>query len=73
MPQPGNVSTHVFTMSMAMLHLTAFLFLAAPTPMMAVVFVCVVETGRPPNVEMSRQTTAAKLAEKPWCFSRRRT
>ena len=37
----------------------------APTPMMALVLVCVVETGMPVTEESSRQPAAARSAEKP--------
>ena len=53
-------------MSMAMLHLTALRLRAAPTPMMAVVLVWVVETGRPPKVATARLTQVDRLAAKPW-------
>ena len=65
-PHPGNVSTHVFTISIAIPHFTALFRFAAPTPMMAVVFVCVVETGKPAKVESIRQKNVATLAANPW-------
>ena len=34
--------------------------------MMAVVFVCVVETGKPAKVESIRQKNVATLAANPW-------
>lgn len=51
MPHPGKVSTQVFTISMAIDHFTDLGLFAAPTPMMAVVLVCVVETGKPRRCE----------------------
>ena len=41
-------------------------FFAAPTPMMAVVLVCVVETGKPPKVASIRLTNVERLAANPW-------
>ena len=55
-PQHGKVSTHVSTSSFTVDQLTRRTLLAAPTPMMAVVFVCVVLTGTPATDEISRQT-----------------
>ena len=64
-PHPGNVNTHVKTSSLTIFQFTLLILLAAPTPMMAVVFVCVVLTGIPVSEENSRQRVAAKSAEKP--------
>ena len=44
----GMVSTHAQTMLPATPHLTADSRRVAPTPTMAPVMVCVVETGMPP-------------------------
>lgn len=41
----------------------------APTPMMAVVFVWVVETGIPNTEDKNKQIAAVTSAEKPWYFS----
>ena len=65
MPHPGKVSTHVFTISMAIDHFTDLGLFAAPTPMMAVVLVCVVETGKPPKVASIRLTNVERLAANP--------
>ena len=43
----------------------------APTPMMALVLVCVVETGMPSTVITSRHSALDRSAEKPWYFSSR--
>ena len=43
--------------------------MTAPTPMMAVVLACVVDTGIPNSELKSRDTEAARSAEKPWYFS----
>lgn len=70
MPHSGNVQIHVRTMLPAMSHLTARRRFAAPTPMMAVVFVCVVETGMPVSDANSRHSPAASEAANPWYFSK---
>ena len=40
--------------------------LTAPTPMMALVLVWVVDTGMPSRLEYSRQSAPARSAQKPW-------
>ena len=64
-PQPGNVMTQVITMSLTTLKLMADRRFTAPTPMMAVVFVCVVLTGIPKMENPRRQAAPAISAEKP--------
>ena len=71
MPQPGNVMTQVITMSLTTLKLMADRRFTAPTPIMAVVFVCVVLTGIPKMENPRRQAAPAISAEKPWDFSSR--
>ena len=61
-PQPGNVNTHVSTMSRTTPKLMALMRLTAPTPMMALVLVCVVETGIPNTLESSRQNAAERCS-----------
>ena len=46
-PQPGKVNTQVSIMSRTTPKLMAERRRTAPTPMMALVLVCVVETGMP--------------------------
>ena len=41
----------------------------APTPIMAVVFTCVVLTGKPKIVDKNKQIELAKSAEAPWYVS----
>ena len=62
---PGKVRTHVSTISFTTPRLIAESLFVAPTPMIAVVFVCVVLTGIPRTEERSRQDAAARSAEKP--------
>ena len=64
-PQPGKVKIQVSTMSFTTPKLTEDRRLAAPTPMMALVLVWVVETGIPERLEYSRQSAAERSAEKP--------
>ena len=64
-PQPGKVRTQVITMSLTTDHLTEERRLAAPTPMMAVVLVWVVLTGRAVREASSKQPAAAASAAKP--------
>lgn len=65
MPHPGNVSTQAMTMSFTMRQSTLESRFAAPAPMIAVVLVCVVETGIP-KIELMRSVIAAeRSAEKP--------
>ena len=69
MPQPGKVRIQVRTISRATPQFTYVIRFAAPTPIIAVVFVCVVLTGTPVSDENSRQAEAAMSAENPWYFS----
>ena len=69
MPQPGNVNTQVSIMSLTTPKLMADRRLTAPTPMMALVLVCVVDTGMPSTVISSRHSALDRSAEKPWNFS----
>lgn len=64
-PQPGNVKTQVRTISFTTPQSTQEIRFAAPTPMMAVVFVCVVETGIPAMEDKKRQKAPAKSAANP--------
>ena len=64
-PQPGKVSTHVSTISFTTPKLMAESRLVAPTPMIAVVLVCVVLTGMPKTEDNKRQKAPAIYAEKP--------
>ena len=68
-PQPGKVRSQVMPISLTTLKLMAERRLTAPTPMMAVVLACVVDTGIPNSELKSRDTEAARSAEKPWYFS----
>ena len=68
-PHPGKVKIHADTILLTTPQLTEESLLAAPTPMMDVVFVCVVLTGRPNIEAVNRHKTAAKSAENPWYFS----
>ena len=68
-PHPGNVSTQVRPISFTTDRLMDETRLTAPTPMIAVVLACVVETGIP-KIELNRiEIDAATSAEKPWYFS----
>ena len=64
-PQPGKVSIQVSTISFATLQFTERTLFAAPTPIMAVVFAWVVETGKPVSEQTSKAMVAAMSAEKP--------
>ena len=64
-PQPGNVKTHVSIISLTTEKFIALRRREAPTPMIALVFVCVVETGMPKIDERSRQREAARSALNP--------
>jgi hypothetical protein len=64
-PHPGNVKIQVSTISLTTPKLIAEILFTAPTPIIAVVFVCVVETGTPVRLESNRQSEAARSAEKP--------
>ena len=68
-PQPGKVKIQVRTISLQTPQLTERTSLAAPAPMMAAVFVWVVETGRPVTVAMNSEIVALMEAEKPWYLS----
>ena len=68
-PQPGKVNTQVSTMSFTTPKLMADNRLTAPTPIMALVLVWVVDTGMPNTLESSRHSAADRSAEKPWYFS----
>jgi len=63
--QPGKVSIQVNIISLTTDQLTDDNRLAAPTPIIAVVFVCVVLTGNPNKLDMRRQREAETSAEKP--------
>ena len=63
-PQPGNVKIHVSIISFTTPKLIADSLFTAPTPMIALVFVCVVDTGIPNTLERSRHTAPARSAEK---------
>ena len=64
-PHPGNVQTHVSTRSLTTPQFTLLILRAAPTPIIEVVFVCVVLTGIPVSEEKSRQSVAERSAAKP--------
>ena len=54
-PQPGKVKTQVSIMSLTTPKLMALSRFTQPTPMMALVFVWVVDTGIPKRLDSSRQ------------------
>lgn len=64
-PQIGNVTIHAITICPATIQFTARNRRAAPTPIIADVFACVVLTGNPRAVQISKQTADAKSAENP--------
>ena len=64
-PQPGNVNIQVSIISLTTEKLIALSRLDAPTPIIALVFVCVVETGIPVRDERSRHRDAAISALNP--------
>ena len=64
-PQPGKVNTQVKSTSFTTPQLRLRIRRAAPTPMIAVVFVLVVDTGRPVREAISRHPAPAKSAAKP--------
>ena len=64
-PQPGKVNTQVSTISLTMPKLMADRRFTAPTPIMALVLVWVVDTGMPNRLDNSKHRAAAKSAEKP--------
>lgn len=65
MPQPGNVRTHASTILPALPHFTLLKRFEAPTPMMAVVLVWVVDTGIPVPLAKPIQNMADKQAANP--------
>lgn len=66
MPAIGIVSIHAQTMRPATPHLTAEKRFAEPTPTMAPVIVCVVDTGIPVNVAKNSVNEPAVSAQNPW-------
>ena len=64
-PHPGKVKTQASTISFTTPQFTLETLFAAPTPMIAVVFIWVVLTGYPRSVTVSKLMTAAKSEEKP--------
>ena len=60
-----NVKTQAANISLTIPQFTEESLLAAPTPMIAVVFVWVVLTGIPKTDEAKRQTAPAASAENP--------
>ena len=64
MPHPGNVKIQVSIISFTTLKLMADSRFTAPTPMMALVFVWVVDTGMPNTLERSRQKAPARVGRK---------
>jgi len=58
-PHPGKVSTQVSTMSRTIFQRIDDTRFAAPTPMIAVVFMCVVLTGIPNQDEHNNPMVAA--------------
>lgn len=68
-PQQGKVSSQAATMLLATSHLTRLGFFEAPTPMMAAVLQCEVETGMPVDGAMKRRDDRRRDAATPWYFS----
>ena len=64
-PEQGMVSTHAQTIRSGHSHRTADSLRVAPTPMMAPVMVCVVETGMPNPVAMKSVIAPPVSAQKP--------
>ena len=64
-PQPGKVSTQVRKISFITEGLRLLLFFENPHPIIAVVFVWVVETGSPKRVQKRSIREDAISAEKP--------
>ena len=64
-PQQGNVNIQAVTMCLATSHLTLRGFFSAPTPMMAAVEQCDVETGMPVMEAMNRVITVEMDAATP--------
>jgi hypothetical protein len=62
---PGTVSTHAQTIRPATPHRTAVSCRTLPTPTMAPVMVCVVDTGMPRPVAMNSVAAPAVSAQKP--------
>src|ERR1700712_436141 len=65
MADAGIVITHAYTIELATFHRTAEARRAAPTPTMAPVIVCVVDTGTPRNVAMNNVTAPPVSAQNP--------
>src|SRR5699024_1276907 len=65
-PHPGKVKNQVSIIALTAPELMADRRLTAPTPMMALVLVWVVDTGMPSRLEYSRQSAPARSAQKPW-------
>ena len=61
----GNVMIHAITILLAIFQRTAETFLAAPTPMIAPVTVCVVETGMPRKVAANSMIAPPAEAQQP--------
>lgn len=61
----GIVKSHAHTIRPAMPHLTAESLRVAPTPTIAPVIVCVVETGIPVSVAPKRVAAPAVSAQNP--------
>ena len=64
-PHPGKVNTQVNTISFTTRKLIADTLFTAPTPIIEVVFTCVVDTGRLSTEQNSKELAAAMSAEKP--------
>ena len=64
-PHPGKVNIQARTISFTVPQFTEESLFEAPTPMIAMVFVCVVLTGIPVTEEISREIEAAISAAKP--------
>ena len=64
-PEAGSVSTHAVTIFPTTLHLSALNRFVAPTPMMAVVMVWVVEMGMPKTLATLITDAAVLCAAKP--------
>ena len=60
-PHPGKVKIQVSIISLTTLKLMADSRLTAPTPMMALVLVWVVDTGMPNRLEYSRQSAPREV------------
>lgn len=64
-PHPGNVKTHVSTISFTIFQFTADARFEKPTPIMEEVFVWVVLTGIPVKDAVSKHRAAPVSAAKP--------